>query len=74
MIKTCKITPKEVMLNGENQNITLDGEDWKKQLYEYLDLGYSKFFKMDDLSKMSLLGLRFLSGIGNFGDHANDKI
>jgi len=61
LIHSCKITAQGVWINGKNiYRISEDSEDWKKELYKKLQLSYPKFFKMDDLSKMSILTFEFL--------------
>lgn len=46
-----------VYLNGKLffQAADMDLNSFLKKLYKYLDIGYSKFFKMDSLSKLSFL-------------------
>lgn len=53
----CKITVNQVLLNGQVvfEDTSGDTKDFLKNLYAYLGLKYSKFFKMDNLSKLSFL-------------------
>ena len=75
MIKSCKISADGIFLNGVRQTIDFDvSEDWKKQLYKSLNLEYSKFHKMDDLSKMSLLSVALLNESCNFKKFNDEEI
>ena len=61
MIYSTKIESGKVFLNEEKLVIEFKGEnDWKKELYQALELEYPKFYKMDALSKMATLALEVL--------------
>jgi len=69
MIAHCKIEDGVTELNGNRIEYTSNsGTNWKKNLYKHLKLDYPKFFKMDDLSKLSLLGMELLKTSINFDD------
>lgn len=58
----CKITSENCWVNGvkyklENKD---DSNSLLKNLYNSLDISYPKFYKMDDLSKISFLGSELL--------------
>lgn len=57
-IKANTLTVDDSIVIGqpENQELT----DFLKFLYKYLELGYSKFFKMDKLSKLAFLASEVL--------------
>ncbi|MET2985343.1 3-oxoacyl-ACP synthase [Aureibaculum conchae] len=55
----CHIRNNELSINGtsffiEEKNVTFS--DFSKKIYKELNLSYSKFFKMDNLSKLAFLG------------------
>ena len=61
MIAHCKIEDGVVELNGTRVEYTShSGVNWKKNIYKHLRFDYPKFFKMDDLSKVSLLCMELL--------------
>jgi len=54
----CRITDHQVILNGNKLNIAFSGDTGSSRLteiYRYLDAGYAKFHKMDNLSKAGFL-------------------
>ena len=54
----CRITDRQVILNGKEPDIAFSGEPGSSRLteiYRYLDAGYPKFHKMDNLSKAGFL-------------------
>lgn len=58
----CKIKNDSVFLNG-NLIFNDDSETVKsffKSVYKFLDIKYSKFFKMDNLSKLAFLSAEFI--------------
>lgn len=58
----CKIKNNKVFLNGKQvfENKTLNNKDFFKSVYNFLDIKYSKFFKMDSLSKLAFLSSEFI--------------
>ncbi|MAZ73183.1 MAG: 3-oxoacyl-ACP synthase [Flavobacteriaceae bacterium] len=58
----CHITAEEVSVNGTVilKNETAGFETFLKEVYQAIDLKYSKFFKMDTLSKLTFLGAELL--------------
>lgn len=77
MINYCNISKLGVFLNGQQLELfSSDFElvDWKKQLYKKLKIDYPKFYKMDDLSKMSLLSIEILKQKVSFETFADDEI
>lgn len=59
MIPYCKLTANKVIVNGEVLSFSNVGE-WKKNIYSELELEYPKYYKMDDLSKMTILAVELL--------------
>ncbi|HKO77258.1 MAG TPA: hypothetical protein VJU52_08575 [Flavobacterium sp.] len=58
----CTIQNNQVLLNGE---VVFSIEptafsDFSKKTYQYFDMNYPKFFKMDNLSKLAFLGAELL--------------
>ncbi|MDR6843394.1 3-oxoacyl-ACP synthase [Flavobacterium granuli] len=58
----CSIQNNQILLNGE---IVFSTEptvfsDFSKKAYQNLEISYSKFFKMDNLSKLAFLGAELL--------------
>ncbi|MFA5444317.1 MAG: hypothetical protein WC262_05020 [Bacteroidales bacterium] len=54
----CRITDHQVILNGKKLEIAFSGDPGTSRLteiYRYLDAGYPKFHKMDNLSKAGFL-------------------
>tara|TARA_R100000935_G_scaffold38680_1_gene59912 strand:+ start:7737 stop:8357 length:621 start_codon:yes stop_codon:yes gene_type:complete len=58
----CHITAEEVSVNGTVvlKNETADFDAFLKKIYQLQNLKYSKFFKMDALSKLTFLGAELL--------------
>lgn len=54
----CRITDSTFSLNGEVvfERSSAEEATWPKQLYSYLGLDYSKFYKMDRLAQFGFLG------------------
>ncbi|QKJ63291.1 3-oxoacyl-ACP synthase [Flavobacterium sp. M31R6] len=58
----CTIQNNQISLNGE---VVFSTEptvfsDFSKKTYQYLEMNYPKFFKMDNLSKLAFLGAELL--------------
>ena len=55
--KYCSIRNNKVFLNGEQvfESNALNKKDFFKSVYVFLNVKYSKYFKMDSLSKLSFL-------------------
>jgi len=58
----CTIQNNQILLNGE---VVFGTEptffsDFSKKAYQYLEINYPKFFKMDNLSKLAFLGAELL--------------
>lgn len=58
----CTIQNNQILLNGE---VVFSREpnsfsDFSKKTYQYLEMNYPKFFKMDNLSKLAFLGAELL--------------
>ncbi|HIP31511.1 MAG TPA: hypothetical protein EYG86_01980 [Crocinitomicaceae bacterium] len=64
LVASIYISPKGVFLNNELQ-FSLTEENWKKEIYSKLEIDYSKFHKMDALSKMAFLSTETLSNAVN---------
>ena len=58
----CKIKNNKVFLNGKQifEETALNNKDFFKSVYKFLDIKYSKFFKMDSLSKLAFLSSEFI--------------
>lgn len=68
--KYCKIKNGQVFLNGEQvfESHNLDRKEFLKSVYSFIGVKYSKFFKMDNLSKLAFLSAEFiLNGIETDG-------
>ena len=76
MIKSwCQIKSDAVSINGETIQLQLSsGMSWKKQLYKHLDLDYPKFYKMDDLSKLCVLGVSMLENDGALNEYGEEDV
>lgn len=73
IIGSVKISPKSVILNGEIKH-SLSEENWTKEIYQWLQLDYSKFYKMDILSKMAFLGTEILKSEISLENFKDDEI
>jgi len=69
----------------ENNKIVLDGKtvfdpevagfaDFSKKAYQHFDMGYPKFFKMDNLSKLAFLGAELLLKNQNSNEENNTAL
>lgn len=56
----CHILSNECWINGKKIALQYSDDDITKQLYNYLELDYPKFFKMDRLSKTAFLGAELI--------------
>lgn len=55
------IHPKGAFLNGRKQvDTSTAGQDYLKMIYNTMNIDYPKFYKMDNLSKMSILAADLL--------------
>ncbi len=68
----CKIKDNKVNLSGEIifDDNTSEVKDFLKNIYKFLNIKYSKYFKMDDLSKLAFLTSEILLNKVRF-DHKN---
>lgn len=59
---TCAIQKNEIILNGESVfNLeSTNFSDFAKKVYQHFEINYSKFFKMDNLSKLAFLAAELL--------------
>lgn len=63
VLSYCQINNEEVTFNGQPYFKNEHDDDFNayfKSLYKYLALGYSKFYKMDNLSKLGFLASEVL--------------
>lgn len=75
MMHFCKISAQGVWLNEQLYfSPSKENSDWKKELYTHLELRYPKYFKMDDLSKMTILCFEVLKTKLNLELFADDAI
>lgn len=56
----CHIISNECWVNGKKISLPKSDDDLAKQLYNYLNIDYPKFYKMDRLSKMAFLGVELI--------------
>lgn len=58
----CKLTNDSCTINGKTWSNAdnLPVQEWMKSLFTGLEIDYPKFYKMDGLSKLGLLGVEFL--------------
>ncbi len=70
----CRISHKEVHLNGELFYQQVDDEPFLKSLYRHLGLSYPKFFKMDEMSQLGFIGSEMTLLRSGTEDHADDGI
>ena len=58
----CTVQNNQIQLNGEVifQTESSDFDDFSKKAYHHFEMGYSKFFKMDNLSKLAFVGSELL--------------
>ena len=56
----CHILSNECWINGKKIALQNSDDDITKQLYNYLEMDYPKFFKMDRLSKTAFLGVELI--------------
>lgn len=60
----CKIQSNSIFVNGVklfSDNNTISFSEFSKKAYKYKDIEHSKFFKMDNLSKLSFLATQYLT-------------
>ncbi|MGQ7947259.1 3-oxoacyl-ACP synthase [Flavobacterium sp. WC2509] len=70
----CLIQKNQIFLNGE---VVFSAEDdmftgFSKKAYQYFEINYPKFFKMDNLSKLAFLGAELLLGTTNENSEENN--
>jgi hypothetical protein len=66
------INPEQVLLNGK---VVCAEKPILKRAYSALDLSYPKFFKMDTLSKLGLIGAEYIARSANLeGRYEDDEI
>ncbi|HNR85905.1 MAG TPA: 3-oxoacyl-ACP synthase [Taishania sp.] len=65
IIASTYLSSKGAYLNGE-KIVQFTDENWLKACYQHLALDYPKFYKMDNLSKMAVLGVELLANSGIF--------
>jgi hypothetical protein len=61
--KYCHISSDRVLVNGKPfiENINeLDNKSFLKHIYKSIEIAYSKFFKMDEISKLGFLAVEIL--------------
>lgn len=71
----CKIDSNEIIVNEQvvyynNSSST----DWKKIAYQQLNFDYPKFHKMDNLSKLAVLGVKYIEQAVDFSSFKDDEI
>lgn len=65
IIASTYLSSNGAYLNGE-KIVQFTDENWLKACYQHLALDYPKFYKMDNLSKMAVLGVELLANSGIF--------
>jgi len=74
MIPLVKISPEGIIVNNQVRKIKIKSDNWLKDIYLEIGLEYSKFFRMDDLSKISILGIEIIKKSFNINYYNNDDI
>lgn len=73
IIASSHISPKGAFLNKEMQ-ISFQEENWLKECYQKMELDYPKFYKMDNLSKMTVLATELLKSANDFTSVKDDEV
>lgn len=72
----CTIENNKIVLNGntifESENAGF--ADFSKKAYQHFEIGYPKFFKMDNLSKLAFLGAELLLKTQNPNEENNTAL
>lgn len=67
------ISPHGAFLNNE-LNFKFDEENWLKECYQKLELDYPKFYKMDNLSKMTVLATEIIKSTNILDNIQDDEL
>lgn len=71
----CLVKDEEINIDGQIRNFKSPSDvDWKSYFYKSLGLSYSKFYKMDDLSKLTILGASYLDQIDAFNSYDDESV
>ncbi|GEP49783.1 hypothetical protein FNO01nite_04550 [Flavobacterium noncentrifugens] len=72
----CTIENNKIVLNGETvfESENTGFADFSKKAYQHFEIGYPKFFKMDNLSKLAFLGSELLLKAQNPNDENNTAL
>lgn len=73
IIASSHISPKGVFLNKELK-INIQEENWLKECYQKMELDYPKFYKMDNLSKMTVLATELLKSANDLASIQDDEL
>lgn len=73
IIATCYLSQKGAFLNSKKV-FQLNEDNWQKEAYQLMELDYPKFYKMDTLSKMTLLTTELLKSEGSFNNMGDDEL
>ena len=60
IVSQIQINNNKVTVDGQEIDILFDNDNLLKVLYEFLDLKYAKFHKMDELSKLGFIASELL--------------
>ncbi|MEO9257068.1 MAG: hypothetical protein ABI207_01725 [Crocinitomicaceae bacterium] len=66
--QSCKLNGETILENIENLSVN----DWLKTIYLSLKTDYSKFYKMDEMCKMGLLGIELLKQKTTLPEESDD--
>ena len=72
----CTIENNKIVLNGETvfESESAGFSDFSKKAYQHFEIGYPKFFKMDNLSKLAFLGAELLLKNQNQNEENNTAL
>ncbi len=73
IVANCHISSKGAFLNKELK-FQFEDENWLKECYQKMELDYPKFYKMDNLSKMTVLATELLKSEKHFESIQDDEL
>ncbi len=73
ILTSCYLSPKGAFLDQELK-IKFQDENWLKECYQYLELDYPKFYKMDNLSKMTIIASELIKSKHVFENLQDDEL
>lgn len=73
IVASSYISPQGAFLN-KDLNFKSEETNWLKECYQKLELDYPKFYKMDNLSKMTILGTEIIKLTGILDNVQDDEL